>query len=134
MVIPPQLLVLDVIANKSARCEDSASETCDPRLIVVPERVVKVSDASLLRKEAELIPSSKSASNPEPAPSTVLILVSTSAAVYEEDANLAFKAVCKPSTLLITWLCESSAIVTAILVVPEPETSPLSVIVWLPVK
>ena len=53
---------------------------------VVPCKVVKVSVASDLKNEALLIPSSKSASNPEPPPSTVLIAVSISAAVWSAVA------------------------------------------------
>ena len=49
-----------------------------PETVSVPVNVSEVSD---LRNEALLIPSSKSASSPEPEPSTVLISVKISDAV-----------------------------------------------------
>jgi hypothetical protein len=56
------------------------------------------------------------------------------AVAFEPCCIFVFKALCNPSIFEITWLCESSAIVTDIEVVPEPDTSPVKVIVWLPVK
>ena len=102
-------------------------------MLVVPEPETSPDNVIVwlpVKKAEACCPSTVSASNPEPEPSTVLILVSTSAAVYDDEASFASKAVCNPSTLLITWLCESSATVTDNVALPRfvnvalPEASP----------
>ena len=77
-IYPVPVCILKVLANPSSK-EVLLSAIFNA--VVTVNVPLCVSAASDLRKDAEEIPSKVSASKPEPAPSTVLIFVSTSAAV-----------------------------------------------------